>query len=399
MIHYFNPGHETAVLNASKYYTPAVNQVKMQEDLSYLPAWYASPEDYVLTENGLTDEFCSFVKSNLPPIAQAITHQDFIQKKEEFLGQSVNLWGISPQGIHVFEQYNHQFGLHFHIPKWKDEYYSLSGRYTAKECLSFLLENLPEIQQDILPCFYSDLSQITNIVLNSKDKLLIKAPYSSSGRGLIWVAPETLDNSSLQILKGMLKKQKSVSIEKALNKQLDFSMHFNLKDSENVEFIGYSVFQTNKKGAYEKSMLASQKYLEQQIMHYINEELLNKVKHCLILFLQQKYAPVYNGCVGVDMLIYKSEEKSHLHPCLEINMRHSMGYLSILLHKNYISEDSTGYFYIDYSKNSDFIYQRHQELQEQYPICFYERRIKSGYFTLCPVKQNNKFHAYLIISK
>jgi len=47
MVHYFNPGHETAVLNASKYYQPSRMIAKMQEDLALLPVWYAELEDYV----------------------------------------------------------------------------------------------------------------------------------------------------------------------------------------------------------------------------------------------------------------------------------------------------------------------------------------------------------------
>ena len=57
MIHLFNPGHETAVLNASKHYQPATPIVKMQTDLAFLPAWYASDGDFVFMETVLTDDF------------------------------------------------------------------------------------------------------------------------------------------------------------------------------------------------------------------------------------------------------------------------------------------------------------------------------------------------------
>ena len=80
-LHYFNPGSETAVLNASPYYTPAANQIKMQRDLSFLPAWYAgSPKDYVWIEDNLTGEFISSIKS-FSHLPQTISSDDLLNQK------------------------------------------------------------------------------------------------------------------------------------------------------------------------------------------------------------------------------------------------------------------------------------------------------------------------------
>ena len=56
-IHYFNPGHETAVLLGTPNYTPPRNIRIMTKDLSFLPAWYAQPGDLVLLDNPLPDNF------------------------------------------------------------------------------------------------------------------------------------------------------------------------------------------------------------------------------------------------------------------------------------------------------------------------------------------------------
>ena len=61
-LHYFNPGHETAVLNASRHYQQPTHVAKMQNDMAFLPAWYASAGDYVFMENQLPDDFILLCK-------------------------------------------------------------------------------------------------------------------------------------------------------------------------------------------------------------------------------------------------------------------------------------------------------------------------------------------------
>jgi len=393
MIHYFNPGHESAVLNGSRFYQPNANVVKMQEDLAFLPAWYASSGDFVLTGQTLTTDFLSSVQS-LSPLARAITSADFLSDREQFLNEEVNLWGISPQSIHYFEQQNKRYDLRLKIPEWKESYHPLGGRPIAKECLSFLINNFAEIENRILPVYLSDTAEIEEYIINSGEQQVVKSPYSSSGRGLIWLPPEKLAQSERQILSGMLKRQKEVSVEPALDKRLDFSMHFEIQSEKEVRFIGYSLFQTNDKGAYEKSILINQEELEAKITAFIDKGLLLSVKSKLLTFIQQKYSPDYKGNIGVDMLIYQSDNQYHLNPCVEINMRKSMGYLAIQLFKNYILPSSQGAFFVKYYPEGQAIRQ-HEELMKQYPLVLDGQKIKSGYLALCPVAENSQYHAYV----
>ena len=78
-IHYFNPGHETAVLLGTPNYTPPCNVRIMTKDLSFLPAWYAQPGDLVLLDNPLPDNFRQEFPDGLfpqviPTVDQASVH-------------------------------------------------------------------------------------------------------------------------------------------------------------------------------------------------------------------------------------------------------------------------------------------------------------------------------------
>jgi len=397
MIHYFNPGHETDVLHDSKYYQAAANQVKMQRELAFLPAWYADNSDFVLTENPLPSDFISNLQvfKNIP---QAIRLSDFTENKSILSNQSVNLWGISPSSVHLFEKLNKQFNLDLKIPAWKEEYRQLGNRLNSQKVLSEIIHSIPEIETNILPVFHSDLDAIEQYHIQSKNKQIVKSPFSSSGRGLVWLPPGEIARSEKQIISGMLKKQSKVSIEMALEKQLDFSMHFQTTSQKEVQFLGFSIFKTNTKGAYEKSFLAAQSELEKQITLYVNKELLYSVRDKLISIIEETYLPYYCGNIGVDMLIYKSENQYKLNPCIEINMRKSMGYLALELQKKFLHPTSLGEFYIDYNSNSNEIYQKHENWTKQFPLLMENNLIKSGYLSLCPVNQTSNYHAYIQVS-
>jgi hypothetical protein len=362
------------VLNGSKYYRPPAMVAKMQEDLATLPQWYASPGDYVFTEKN--------VQAGLLPRTFHLSPVDF--------------WGISPQSVHYFETLNKQYGLQLQIPEWKDAYRFLGSRFAAQKALAALMEAVPEIDKTILPRFYSDLGEIENAVLRSG--CLLKSPYSSSGRGLLWLYQGKLPQSERQIISGMLKKQSQVSLEKALDKRLDFSMHFEITQNGETRFIGYSVFQTNAKGAYESSLLANQETLEKYITELIDKQLLQKVQETLAGILHAMYTPYYIGKLGVDMLAYFSGGRFRLHPCVEINMRKSMGYLAIRLFENHICPDSQGRFFVEYHKTSRSLNEKHAALQKQYPLQSENGRICSGYLSLCPVTEITNYLAYILVT-
>jgi len=396
MIHYFNPGHETAVLNASKYYHPPAHVTKMQTDLAFLPTWYASNDDFVFINTSLPDDFILSCKP-LNFQIKTVTPDDFSENRKMFQRSAVDLWGISPQSVHFFEKLNKQWGLSLAISQWKEEFRFLGSRFASCKILAGIIERIPEIGREILPRFFSGIEEIEQQTFQSYERLLVKSPYSSSGRGLIWLPPGKLAQSERQIINGMLKKQKQVSIEKALNKYMDFSMHFEITQQGDTQFIGYSVFQTKAKGAYEKSRLAGQAYLEKQITNLIDAGLLLQTRIVLSELLQEMYAPFYTGAMGIDMLIYQSGDSYRLHPCVEINMRKSMGYLAIRLFEKYLHPDSQGEFFIEYNRNPQTTVQNHQQLQKQYPLIVENGHIRSGYLSLCPITNQTNYQSFIII--
>ncbi|MDR2627586.1 MAG: hypothetical protein LBC40_06100 [Dysgonamonadaceae bacterium] len=369
MLHFFNPGHETAVLNASPHYMPPAKQLKMMQDLSCLPAWYASEHDFVWTDKKLP---------------AAVNEQNIGQYQSQLLHEKVSLWGISPSAIRFFEQISQKHRLNLQLPVWSDAYGALCSRRTAKNCLQYLIARTPEIDPDIVPQHLTDIASIERILKQDPGKYLIKSPFSSSGRGLLWLSGDGMDRSSGQILSGMLKRQGSVSLEKALDKKEDFSMQFHSDGKGKIFFEGLSLFYTDAKGNYLGSLIASQKQIERIIANYMDFSLLENIREKLMQYLAGTFSTVYEGHIGTDMMIYRENGAFRFHPCVEINARTTMGFLALQLHKRLPEEDGFRYFRIIFSDTPCAILQKHRQLQAQ-----------SGYMSLCPVDESTHYLAFI----
>lgn len=80
-IHYFNPGHETAVLLGTQNYTAPTNVRKMQKDLALLPVWYAEEDDFVYLEDSkAAPPFFSHLPKDLHPAPIPVTKSDAGEK-------------------------------------------------------------------------------------------------------------------------------------------------------------------------------------------------------------------------------------------------------------------------------------------------------------------------------
>lgn len=393
-IHYFNPGHETAVNNASPYYTPPANIAAMQEELSFLPAWYADREDKVLVDSK-NEVYYSYLTEKFSTLAQPVSQNELTLYRDA----NVSLWGVSPQAIRYFEELNKELEINLDIPEWSEEYKYLNSRLAARDCLSELINSIPLLSQVIIPQFYTNLDDINRAVNTSAYQLLAKAPYSSSGRGLLWLPATGLTRTENQILHGILKKQGSISIERVLDKQIDFAMEFMADGKGNIAFAGYSLFYTNAKGGYEANYIGSQESIIEQLSEKISLDLLDSVKGKLINILSEKLTTLYNGCIGVDMLIYLEDNEYKLHPCVEINMRYNMGFLTCRLYENYIATQSCGKFYIDFNPKAEEMYNNHLLMEEKHPIRIENGKITSGYLSLCPINRSNRYRAYVLVEK
>jgi len=394
-LHIFNPGYEAGLLFGSARYTPPANVQCMQKELSLLPLWYADPSDSVWVERSIPSDFFSVFPSDFPPLARWISKENSLNYREELNGKHVTPWGLSLQIIRHFEEMNQKEKLNLNIPEWKQEYVSLTGRRTAAICLSKIRERL---SGDCLPegaSFYSSITGINEYIQNRTPPFVVKTPYSSSGRGVLWIRENVLSTKDSEWINGFIRKQGEVSIEKGLDKIVDFALEYSVADAGEISFEGISLFETGEKGAYTGNRLEPQNLIEKRLADLVGESVFRKIRQAVGEVILEVYGPFYRGNIGVDMMIYKDEKGRYLiHPCVEINMRYTMGMLAVKLFERYICLDSSGSFQLTYDKNA---YTHHTIMQKTYPPEWKSGKLLRGYLPLCPVYPETSYRAFVLI--
>ena len=173
-------------------------------------------------------------------------------------------------------------------------------------------------------------------------RLVLKAPWSSSGRGVRFCDAERLNEKgemrNEKWARNVIASQGSIMAEPYYNKVRDFGMEFEADAEGRIHYLGLSLFHTVN-GAYEGNILATESVKFEMISRYIPVSLLDLVKQRII---ERLHLDGYVGPFGIDMMIVKSIGNGNhnsqlsivncqlgLHPCVEINLRRTMGHVAL----------------------------------------------------------------------
>lgn len=397
-LHHFNPGHETAVLIGKENYTPPANVQRMIKELSYLPVWYADADDYVFMEEVTSPRFLSLLPKEFRPFPTPVSRNELCSNKSLVPEMEAMPWGLSPQSVHLFKELSKNSTSQLSVPVWKEEYFALNGRQTAAICLDKIRELLPDTEIPVAPKFCKKLHEVEKYLILQRAPFVLKTPYSSSGRGLYWLKERKLTAKDKVWIEGALKKQGTISIECALNKHQDFAMEFYSDGKGTISYEGLSVFGAENKGAYSGNVLGSQEYLNSSFIENFGEEQFNRIKEAVRTAVQSIYGNVYTGYLGVDMLTYRKQDDSlYIHPCIEINMRYTMGLVAMRISEKYLAPRARGDMHITYESKPGEAYERHCFMKKAYPLEIADGKIKEGYISLCPVTKETRYRAYLLV--
>lgn len=323
-LHVFNPEHDISLAYDNKYFMAPHAGRQLRHDLEYLPALWAREGDCVLVENMAS---ASHHARRLMRYSEQVR---FVDRKEmeRLAGQvdKVQPWGWDSAVKFQLEQMGVSAAV---LPDdvQLSEIRKLSNRQFSSAVLKGVLERLAN------PVLLGEASYVDNIVelervLNDTGKAVIKAPWSSSGRGVRYV-DTVLDAALANWGKNVVKSQGGIMVEPYYNKVKDFGMEF-FSDADGVHYAGLSVFHTVN-GAYVGNSLAGESEKRSVLSAYVSGDLLDEVADVLEQLLSSKLRGVYHGALGVDMMIVASDVGFMLHPVVEINLRHTMGHVALAL--------------------------------------------------------------------
>ena len=313
----FNPENDIALAQGSANFTPPAAAVKLARSGATLPFWMADECDRVMC-HGVDDRWLTDIQS------------EFDIKSEPWNGSTdilPNPWGWSlPVRNNLVEAgfAPEQLPSDMSICKLR----ALSHRRTSVFVADLLRKSLQfEIWPTAIEVFSTD--EISALVAESS--CVVKAPWSSSGRGIAFADKNTIQNQ-LPRFAGTIRRQGSLLVEKHAHRLLDFAMLFDYAFGQ-CQFVGFSVFDTLANGSYSGNIVAPQSQLLDRITQFIPLEQIELVQKALPNALTKVLSYNYFGPVGVDMLVAQTAHGPILHAVVEINLRYTMGRVALSLYQ------------------------------------------------------------------
>lgn len=316
----FNPEHDLALAaNLSNFTAPHAGR-QLRADLGFIPAIWAAANDFVLVEN-VEDAERRFLRLTRRPFGRFIAKE--LLCKLQF--SAVDVWGWDL----AIRAYLLRWGVEAVVMPTVtqiDAIRQLSHRRYAMQ----LLESL-QMPGTIGCASETDQMDIIADRLHRGEHLVVKAPWSSSGRGVRFMEGD-MNIYDKGWVRHVIEKQGSVMVEPYYNKVKDFGMEFVSDGKGLVSYVGLSLFQTSN-GAYTGNILASEDEKEHMINRYISVDLLEAIRQKICTLMGVLLKDRYAGAFGIDMMVVRRDDGDGflLHPCVEINLRRTMGHVAISL--------------------------------------------------------------------
>lgn len=312
-LHIFNPGHDEALAAGTPYYTHTRAARLLADNLWELPKVWAEADDIVVAESRLKT-------ANLP-------WNDI---------ESISPWGWDAALVHTLRQAGAPERL---LPSDTalEKIRLLSSRQTTVRLISLI----------DTPCESRWCTSISEIreAISQWGNIVAKAPWSSSGRGIIALEGEVSDSQERRMAQ-ILERQGAVEVEPRYSDFTDFALEFRADGQGNIDYEGLSVFSTTPSGGYIGNIVSPALVGAQTFCGVSLSDTISSLTKHLGQFLGKDYC----GVLGVDaMLIGTNEEtaleKIIINPCVEVNLRHTMGWVALQLSKR-MKEGQTGHFAI-----------------------------------------------------
>lgn len=324
-LHIFNPDTDYALAANVRFYTPPAPVVKIRNALALLPAIYASEEDLILLPEDIRN-------------AEALLYADIAGEKKLSLLRPNDLVSKDVSQITKIDPWGWNLSLKTSLSSIpalstllpSDERLELlrdlSHRRTASRFLVVLAKegiNIPSLPEE-----FSSVGDAMNFMRNNPG-CYFKAPWSSSGRGI--ASTGDLEERHVEPwLRGIIRRQGSIMAEIGYERSIDFASEW-ICEKGYVRFMGLSVFEVSPRGKYHFNILAPEEELFSMIaIKTGNEFELRQILDKQKLALEAIIAPYYTGPLGIDMF---ATREGIIHPCVEINLRHTMGLIASKLQK------------------------------------------------------------------
>ncbi|WP_300503606.1 hypothetical protein [uncultured Duncaniella sp.] len=308
-LHLFNPENDLALGLGCRHYTPPPHAAAIHRAGALLPMWWANEDDLVLAPAELNEE-ADMLAGQFGLHGRIADTADVTE---------VEPWGWSLDAKRQFLRAGVKESV---LPTDEaiERIRQLSHRRSSIAIIEGLTGDYPVAVETTEPDVVVEMER-------SHPGCFIKSPWSGSGRGVF--CARSLEADALRRrAEGLIHRQGSVMVERGLDKQTDFASLFH-SDGQKVEFKGLSVFSTEARGMYSGNIVAPQEYLWDKIGQEIDIRTLKSVIRQQEDILSDLIGNAYSGWMGIDMMTYRDRGGIRLMPCIELNLRRTMGVVAM----------------------------------------------------------------------
>ena len=324
----FNPETDFALASSSANYTPPRAVSEMRKKDSLIPAVFADNGDAILLLDTADEQFLS--KQKYYSLLKAKNLKTIGLNELADDTQSVSRimpWGWNPSLARLLAEAGIAQSL---LPDKAtlDTYRRLSHRRTVIPFMQLLQSLNPKLKFP-LPLELKNMAEIEEFV-DAYPGVYLKAPWSGAGRGIATTRRRGR-KLLLEWASGTLRRQGSLIAEKEFDRVADFASEWVIENGY-PRYIGLSFFETSPDGRYHGNLSAPQEVIMEKILENVpgfDMEIVSTQQKVLASLI----APHYSGPLGIDMF---ADSSGAINPCVEINLRFTMGHVAIAEEKGSI---------------------------------------------------------------
>lgn len=389
----FNPEHDLALAYGTEGYTAPPRARWLRRDLQMLPAWYGNSGAEILSQNQAEDhEWLSRMGELMGISATPVALNKLQCRNSQYIPWGWNL-DLRQRLLNACVPAS-DLPSRQQIVKLQE----LSHRRISIEILKLLNETI-DMAYLPLPIEVHSVDEIRSFN-TLHPGCYIKAPWSGSGKGVYRVLDADC-RSFATWAQGIINRQGSIMCEQPLDKVLDFAMEFECNDGK-ARFAGYSIFSNDSHCSYDSGLVMPSPMLQQLIAKQLhgNTLLLARVQEALAKIITQLIAPHYTGYLGIDMMVYNDNGTMHLNPCVEANLRMTMGIVASFIAERHIATGTGATFRVTYHKSPDDLKAFANNESRNNPLQLTDDGlIASGFLPLTPIYHDSHFLAHIIAGK
>ena len=338
IIHWFNPNAELVVAANENgvHFQPKKSHRALEDDLAILPMTWARKDDVVLMNDLPSRKHLVRLKEWGFPMPELLDVENDQSLNDRKIGGLLP-WAWSPDASKLLEKYKPL------IPSavkkgWREPF---SSRLFSKR----LGLDLAVLLGETIGKWCPDYSSVKDAVfkrggsVDTGDSTLLKAPYSSAGRGHKKVSTEEWDERIENWVKRVIREQGGVVAEPWLERVLDFSAQYEINPEGDVKLVGMTRVLNDPAGRYLGTFVHSKwtSGLDVDLNEFLfrNERVMELYKTKMPAALKELLdGEGFVGNLSVDAMVHRDRNGDlQLRKVVEVNARMTMGRVALELLK------------------------------------------------------------------